>query len=67
MTERNDAFDNWTYRTVNEKTGMPLLTHLLYEVCEDNAEKFEKACEMLQLAFEGGQKYASGEKGGALQ
>jgi hypothetical protein len=36
---------------------MPLITEILYGVCKNNEEQFKQVCDMMQVAFEAGQKF----------
>ena len=62
MSDRNPAFDAWCYLAESplkmDGRPLPLLTELIYRVCDNDAAKFERALEMLQAAFEAGQASA---------
>lgn len=52
----NAAFDRWCFATKDARTGLPMLTTLLYAVCDNDRKKFEEAMDILQKAYEAGQK-----------
>lgn len=57
----NQNFENWIYSAVDPKSpelmgsAPPMLTALMYWVCDKDVPKFERACEYLQTAFEAGE------------
>lgn len=36
--------------------AVPLLTEVLYKICFNDEVKFKQVCDMMQVAFEAGQK-----------
>jgi len=56
-----DAFSEWLMAAKSGTIGpfgkpMPLLTEVLYGVCQNDEGKFKQVCDMMQIAFEAGQQ-----------
>lgn len=56
----NAAFDRWCYATIDPDYQLggrpiPLITTILYAICGEDVDKFEKVLEALRSAFEAGQ------------
>lgn len=56
-----DKFEQWFMKEKSTKdnlfgTPVPLLTELLYNVCNNDVEKFDRVCDMMQLAYQAGQQ-----------
>jgi hypothetical protein len=54
-----ENFDRWLYSAVDDRhmvdgKAVPLLTTLLYRVCDGDGRKFEDVTKALQAAFEAG-------------
>lgn len=59
----NPAFERWCYTTKDDSVLLgsrpaPLLTTLLYRVCDNDQAKFDDVLKALQSAFEAGQRSA---------
>lgn len=56
----NPAFTRWSFEAQSDITmdgkPVPLMTELLYRVCDGSQEKFDAAVDMLKAAFEAGRK-----------
>lgn len=52
--EKAKAFEQWCYTAQNPETNLPLLTHIIYKVCQENQERFKEAVEILKKAFKDG-------------
>lgn len=53
-------FDDWMLAQIDDRTEMdghpvPLLTTLLYKVCDGDKLRFEEAIYIIRKAYEGGQ------------
>lgn len=58
---RLDAFSEWMLAAKSDTIGpnnvaVPLLTEVLYKICFNDEVKFKQVCDMMQVAFEAGQK-----------
>jgi hypothetical protein len=58
---RLDEFSEWLMAAKSGTIGpfgkpMPLLTEVLYGVCQNDEGKFKQVCDMMQIAFEAGQQ-----------
>lgn len=58
--QANPAFDRWTLRAKDDRHRLhgepvPLLTTVLYRVCDNDEKRFEEAIRAMRLAFEAGQ------------
>lgn len=58
---RLDAFSEWLMAAKSDTIGpfgkpMPLLTEVLYAVCQNDEGKFKQVCDMMQIAFKAGQQ-----------
>lgn len=56
-----ERFEQWFMQTKSETkvfsgTAVPLLTEILYDICDNNVEKFDRVCDMMQLAYQAGQQ-----------
>jgi len=47
-------FDEWFYTARSPDKDMPWGTHLIYEVCDNDPDKFEIGCKLLLVAFKAG-------------
>ena len=59
--KRNKAFDHWLYSTIDDrvkigKFPIPLLTTMLYRICQNDHARFEELLLVLEQAFEAGQR-----------
>lgn len=59
--EENSLFDTWVVTAKSDTIGpngvaVPLLTEILYRICENDTEKFNRVCDMMHSAFEAGQQ-----------
>lgn len=56
--EENEAFELWCYNTWEVVNGIsvPVLTTLMYRVCNRDHEKFDEAMRIIRMAFEAGAK-----------
>jgi hypothetical protein len=57
----NPAFEHWCYTTTDDSAlidgrPVPLLTTLIYRVCNGDQDKFRDVLKALQAAFEAGQR-----------
>ena len=60
----NTAFDEWCFTATDDRTlidgkPIPMMTTLLYRVCDNDRKKFEEAIRLLQAAFEAGEATSS--------
>lgn len=58
---QSDAFTEWVLAAKSDTIGpnnvaVPLLTEVLYRICDNDAEKFNRVCDMMELAFKAGQQ-----------
>jgi hypothetical protein len=64
----NPKFETWCCLAKSAITmdgkPLPLVTELLYKVCNDDPKKFDRALAMLRAAFEAGEKAAAPVKEG---
>jgi hypothetical protein len=54
-------FEQWFMKVKSTKEGpygapMPLLTEILYDICNNEVEKFDRVCDMMELAYRVGQQ-----------
>lgn len=62
---RNEEFMAWGVRyahgdaVLDDGHPLPILTLLLYRVCENDLEKFTTVVDAMQAAFEAGQRHAA--------
>lgn len=47
-------FDHWCYATIDERTGLPLLTTFLHGVADNDKARFEEGLSILEGAFNAG-------------
>lgn len=51
------TFDQWCLTArIEDENDFPVITHLLYRVCQNDQERFEYGLKLLQRAYEDGQK-----------
>lgn len=56
-----DAFTEWVLAAKSDTIGpnnvaVPLLTEVLYRICDNDVEKFNRVCDTIELAFKAGQQ-----------
>jgi hypothetical protein len=59
----NSAFDHWLLTAkaaAPNPNNLPLLTEMLYGICNSNDEKFVRLCEILEECFKAGQLKGEG-------
>lgn len=52
-------YERWVYGARMASTGWPVITHMLLQVCDNDAKRFEIGEGFLKLAFEAGFKAGS--------
>lgn len=60
--ELDPDFAGWCFSSTSED-GQPLMTHLLYKVCDKDGNKFNLALDMLKSAFNAGRAAAGKSRG----
>mgnify|MGYP000101863132 CR=1 FL=1 len=58
---QSDAFSEWVIAAKSDTIGpnnvaVPLLTEVLYKICDNNVEKFNRVCDMMESAYQAGLK-----------
>lgn len=55
-------FDYWffTARAAAPEAHLPLATELLYGICDNNNDRFERLCDILNQCFKAGQLKGEG-------
>ena len=56
-----DPFERWCYTAEDPKTELPLLTHLLIRVCQNDHSRFEEALDITKAAFAAGRRQGQDE------
>lgn len=58
-----DDFSKWCLEAKSDvafygpnSNTMPLLTEVLYRICDNDVEKFNRVCDMLESAYKAGQQ-----------
>lgn len=52
MNPMREAFEAWEFTVRNPKSDMPWMTHMIYQVCDNDENKFEIACEIVGKAWD---------------
>lgn len=52
--EENPDFEKWVYTSTDDRTGMPLMTHMIYRVCNNDTSKWDEALSIVEKAFNAG-------------
>ena len=53
-----DKFEHWFYTARDPEKDMPYGSHLIYRVCDNDAERFYIGFELLEVAFTSGHEAA---------
>ena len=51
-----DEVEKYFFTTKDPQTGLPAITTLLYDICNQNNDKFNEACRLIRLFIEKAQE-----------